>query len=312
MKNKQKYLIVILGPTGIGKTDLSINLAKHFKSQIISSDSRQIYKEISIGTAKPSQTQLNIIPHHLIGHKSIQDYYNAYMYETDALESINKVFEDNNIAFLVGGSGLYINSICYGIDDLPTIDIEIRENLLAKFNNEGVESLRKELKIIDPDYYEKVDLKNHTRILKALEVYYMTGKPYSSLLSNKKKKRTFNLIFIGLNIEREILYMQINKRVLNMMNTGLLAEAKSVYKHKGLNALNTVGYKELFEYFDGKISLERAIELIQRNSRRYAKRQISWFHRYKETKWFHPSQESEIIDFIDNIINEYELISSTK
>lgn len=293
-----KNLILVLGPTGIGKTIIGIQIANYFHTEIISADSRQIYRELNIGTAKPSEEELAAAKHHFIGHKSIQDYYNAYMFEIEALEEIDKIFVKKNTVLMVGGSMLYIDAVCNGIDDLPTIDAEIRENLKERFQKEGLESIRKELLKIDPEFYNKVDLKNHKRILKALEVYYMTGKPYSSLLTNKKKERPFHIIKIGLNMPREELYEKINKRVDLMIEKGLIEEAQRFYQQKGLNALNTVGYKELFEYFKGNIAKDKAIELIKRNSRHYAKRQLTWFKRDDAIHWFHPSEAENIINFL--------------
>lgn len=296
MKN---HLIVLLGPTGIGKTKTGIAIAKHFNTEIVSSDSRQVYKEITIGTAKPTNDELMQVKHHLIGHKSIKEYYNAYMFEVEALAIIENIFAKRNLAVMVGGSMLYIDAVCNGIDDLPTIDEEIRENLKKRLASEGLDSLRKELAKIDSEFYNKVDLKNPKRILKALEVFYMTGKPYSSLLKHTKKERPFNIIKIGLNIEREQLYERINKRVDMMIADGLIDEAKEFYQQKALNALNTVGYKELFDYFEGRISIYKAIELIKRNSRRYAKRQLTWFKRDENIRWFLPNEETKIINYLN-------------
>jgi tRNA dimethylallyltransferase len=286
-----KTLIVILGPTGIGKTDLSIDIAKYYNAEIVSSDSRQIYKELKIGTAVPSELQLSIVKHHFISNKSIYDYYNASMFEFEVIDLLNKLFIDHDEVIMTGGSGLYINAVCDGIDELPTIDEQLREDLRKKFNTEGIESLRKQLKLLDPEYYKSVDLKNPKRLLKALEVSLMTGKPYSSLLSKTKKKRDFSIVKIGLMRDRDQLYERINKRVDIMVNDGLVEEAKMYFKDRDLNSLNTVGYKELFQYFDGSICLDKAIELIKRNSRRYAKRQISWFKRDSEINWFHPDEK---------------------
>lgn len=294
----KKSLIVILGPTGIGKTDLSIDIAKEFNTEIISSDSRQVYKELKIGTAVPSEEQLKKVTHHLIGNKSIYDYYNASMFEFEVLDILEILFQTHNHVIMTGGSGMYINAVCDGIDDLPTIDQKLRDDLIQKYKEEGLESLRLQLKMLDPESYAKIDLKNAKRILKALEVSIQTGKPYSSFLSQTTKKRDFNIIKIGLQREREELYERINLRVDQMVEEGLIDEAKLFYKDRQLNSLNTVGYKELFECFDGTISVEKAIELIKRNSRHYAKRQISWFSRDKDIVWFHPEKMNEIIVYI--------------
>ncbi len=293
-----KSLIVILGPTGIGKTDLSIDIAKEFETEIISSDSRQIYKELKIGTAVPTDEQLKKLKHHFIGNKSIYDYYNASMFELEVLEVLNELFSNLDYVVMTGGSGMYINAVCDGIDDLPTIDQELREDLIKQHKEEGIESLRLQLKMLDPESYSKIDLKNPKRILKALEVSIQTGKPYSSFLSESKKKRNFNIIKIGLQRDRDELYERINLRVDQMIEDGLIDEAKRFYKDRHLNSLNTVGYKELFEFFDKKITREKAVELIKRNSRHYAKRQISWFSRDKEIVWFHPEKKEKIIEFI--------------
>jgi len=293
-----KTLIAIIGPTGIGKTDLSIDIAQRLNTEIISCDSRQVYKELKIGTAVPSETQLQKVKHHFIGNKSISDYYNASMFEVEALDLLEDLFQKYNNVIMTGGSGLYINAVCNGIDDLPTIDQELRKELLQRLKNEGVESLRMQLKMLDPDYYRQADTKNPKRILKALEVSLQTGKPYSSFLTNPKKDRNFRILKIGLQRDRDELYERINLRVDQMIKEGLVEEARSFYKEKHLNSLNTVGYRELFDYFDGSISLEKAIELIKRNSRHYAKRQISWFGRDNEIQWFHPDESEKIIEFI--------------
>lgn len=293
-----KSLVVILGPTGIGKTDLSIDIAKEFETEIISSDSRQIYKELKIGTAVPTDEQLEKIKHHFIGNKSIYDYYNASMFEQEVLEVLNKLFLNLDYVVMTGGSGMYINAVCDGIDDLPTIDQELREELINQHKEKGIESLRLQLKMLDPKSYSKIDLKNPKRILKALEVSIQTGRPYSSFLSESKKKRNFNIIKIGLQRDRDELYERINLRVDQMIEDGLIDEAKRFYKDRHLNSLNTVGYKELFEFFDKKITQKKAIELIKRNSRHYAKRQISWFSRDKEIVWFNPDKKEEIIEFL--------------
>ncbi len=291
-------LIVILGPTGIGKTDLSIEIAQEFNTEIISSDSRQVYKELEIGTAVPTEDQLSKVKHHFIGNKSIYDYYNASMFEVEVLFTLKELYQKFDEVVMTGGSGMYINAVCDGIDDLPTIDLKLRNDLIKKYEEEGIESLRWQLKLLDPISYEKIDLKNPKRILKVLEVSIQTGKPYSSFLTESKKERDFNIIKIGLERDREELYERINVRVDQMVEEGLIKEAKRYFKDRNLNSLNTVGYKELFECFDGKITQEKAIELIKRNSRHYAKRQISWFSRDKEIVWFHPEKKENIIEFI--------------
>lgn len=296
---KMKNLVVILGPTGIGKTDLSIDIAKNFNTEIISSDSRQVFKELKIGTAVPTDDQLKKVKHHFIGNKSIYDYYNASMFEVEVLDTLKDLFENLDFVIMTGGSGMYINAVCDGIDYLPTIDQKLRDDLIKKHQEEGIESIRLQLKMLDPVSYTKIDLKNPKRMLKALEVTIQTGKPYSSFLLDTKKKRDFNIIKIGLQRDRDELYERINIRVDQMVEEGLIEEAKRFYKDRHLNSLNTVGYKELFDSFDGNVSQEKAIELIKRNSRHYAKRQISWFSRDKEIVWFHPEKEEKIIEFIN-------------
>jgi len=295
-----KNLIVIIGPTGIGKTDLSIEIAQKLNTEIISCDSRQIYKELKVGTAVPSDVQLNKVKHHFIGNKSIHDYYNASMFEVEVLELLEKLFLKFDNVIMTGGSGLYIDAVCNGIDDLPTIEQELRTDLMQRLNTEGIESLRMQLKMLDPEYYKQADIRNPKRILKALEVTLQTGKPYSTFLTKSKRTRDFKITKIGLQRDRDELYDRINLRVDQMINDGLIDEAKMFYKDKHLNSLNTVGYKELFDYFDGNISLEKAVELIKRNSRHYAKRQISWFGRDKKINWFHPNHTNEIIEFISS------------
>lgn len=298
----QKKLIVIVGPTGIGKTDIAITVAKHLKTEIISADSRQIFRELQIGTATPNSQQLHTVKHHLIKNHSIQEYYNASMYELEALNELSNIYQTNSIAVMSGGSMLYVDAVCKGIDDLPSVDLKIRNEITCRFETEGINNLRFELKKIDPDYYATVDLKNHKRIIHALEVYYQSGKTYSSFMTKPKKQREFDIIKIGLNTNREILHQRINQRVDQMIDDGLIDEARSVYQYKTLNSLNTVGYRELFDHFDGNISLETAIELIKRNTRRYARRQITWFNKDQSITWFEPKNVSEIISFIEQRI----------
>jgi len=295
---KNKFLIIILGPTAAGKTDTGIRIAKTFNTEVISADSRQIYKELKIGTSVPDHQQLSQIQHHFIHHISIHDYYNVSMYEQEVLSLLDRFFNNHWIIIMVGGSGLYIDIICHGIDDLPAIDPDLRNELLEKLEKEGIESLRFELKRIDPVYYERVDLQNPKRILKALEVTYMTGMPYSSLLTMPKKERPFNIIKIGLNPEREELYARINSRVDLMISNGLIDEAKNLYPYRHINALKTVGYREIFEYLDGKRSLDETIVLIKRNTRHYARRQLTWFKKDPSIKWFHHSDIDRMIEYI--------------
>ena len=283
-------LITILGPTATGKTDFAIRLAQQFNTEIISSDSRQMYREMKIGTATPGQTELNTVPHHFIGNLSIHDYYNASMFEEEVLSLLENIFTKLSQVIMVGGSGMYIDAVCKGIDELPGVDPQVRLKLQEQYKKEGIESLRIQLKLLDPDYYNTVDLKNPNRILKGLEISIMTGKPYSSFLTRKKKHREFRILKIGLNLPREMLYKKINHRVDLMVEAGLIEEARELYPLRSLNALNTVGYKELFSYFDGTIDRAQAIELIKRNTRHFAKRQITWFKRDPEINWIHPNE----------------------
>lgn len=293
-------LIVITGPTGVGKTDLSIEAAKHLNTEIISCDSRQIFKEMTIGTAVPPEHQLSAVKHHFIQSISIHDYYNASIYETEVINLLRELFKKHSSVIMTGGSGLYIDAVCNGIDELPTIDPELRNKFQKQLEVEGLEKLTLLLKELDPDYYNKVDLNNPKRVLKGIEVSTMTGKPYSSFLTKPKKKREFNILKIGLNRDRDELYEKINKRVDIMVEEGLVEEAKSLYHFKGCNALNTVGYKEIFKHFDGEISLEESIQEIKNHTRKYARQQITWFRKYDDMTWFSQEKKQEIIDYIDN------------
>lgn len=296
-------LVAIIGPTAVGKTETGVLLAERFSSEIISADSRQMYRELKIGTALPSPEQLSRVKHHLVGNLSIHDYYNASMFEQEVLGLLSGLFNHNPIVFMVGGSTLYINSVFHGIDDLPTVDPELRQDLQKQYQEQGIEFLRMKLKMLDPDYYQRVDLKNPNRLLKAIEISLMTGKPYSSLLTAPTVKRDFSIIKIGLNMEREILFNRINQRVDEMFEHGLLEEAYSLFPFKHLNSLNTVGYKEIFQYFEERISLDEAKEQIKKNTRNYAKRQLTWFKRDKEINWFEPSATEEILLHIKRNIN---------
>ena len=294
-----KKLIVLVGPTGVGKTELSLSIAEKFKTPIISSDSRQIYKETVIGTAAPTKEMLEKVKHYFIGKLSIEDYYNVSMFEFDVLDVVEEIHKTNDYAFMTGGSCMYVDAVCKGIDDMPTIDMKIRNELLERKEKEGIDTLRFELKKLDPDFYYETDIKNPKRILKALEVCYQTGKPYSSFRKKTAKQRPFDIIKIGINRDRQELYNRINLRVDQMIEEGLLGEVKSLLPFRHLNSMNTVGYKEFFPYYDGEYPLETAIELVKRNSRRYAKRQLSWFNRDKDIKWFHPDNIDEILGYID-------------
>ncbi|RLD43431.1 MAG: tRNA (adenosine(37)-N6)-dimethylallyltransferase MiaA [Bacteroidetes bacterium] len=290
-------LIVLLGPTASGKTDLAIALAQHFKTEIISADSRQFYKEIPIGTAAPNADQLALVKHHFVGHLSIQDNYNVFRFEQDVLKLLEKGFKSHDVFVMTGGSGLYIDAVCQGIDELPDPDIGLRNSLEKLFKEQGIEVLQQKLKELDPVYFQSVDLKNSKRLMRAIEVCLQTGKPYSQQRLNKGKERPFNIIKVGLDMPREILNQRINLRTDEMINAGWLNEAKAVFPLRDLNALNTVGYKELFSYFDGERTLEEALVKIKTNTRRYAKRQMTWFRKDKSIQWFEPGKVEEIVGF---------------
>ena len=297
-----KFMIVLLGPTGVGKTDISINLARHLNCEIISADSRQFFTEMRIGTAVPSELQLETIKHHFIRFLSIKDYYSSSLFERDVLNLLPAVFSKKNVILMSGGSGMYIDAVCEGIDDIPDVDPLVRNKFIAKYYQEGIEGLRAKLKLLDPEHYSKVDLKNYKRIIRALEICETAGRPYSSFLKKQKRERDFGIIKIGIERPREELYQRINRRVDDMIAMGLEDEARQLYDFRNLNALNSVGYKEFFDVFDGKISREKAIDLIKRNSRRYAKRQMTWWSKDKEIKWFKPEPVRDIITYIEKLI----------
>lgn len=296
--NSKPTLIVLIGPTGVGKTELSLRLAEYFHTCIVSCDSRQLYADLKIGTAAPTEPQLARVPHHFIGTLQLTDYYSAAQYESEAIDLLNRLFEIHSTVILTGGSMMYVDAICKGIDDIPTVDAETRQLMLQKYEQEGLEHLCAELKLLDPEYYKIVDLKNPKRVIHALEICYMTGKTYTSFRTQQKKERPFRIIKIGLKREREELYERINLRVDQMMEEGLEEEARNVYPYRHLNALNTVGYKELFKYFDGEWTLPFAVEKIKQNSRIYSRKQMTWFKRDEEIHWFHPDEEAEILQTI--------------
>ena len=296
--NSKPTLIVLIGPTGVGKTELSLRLAEYFHTCIVSCDSRQLYADLKIGTAAPTEPQLARVPHHFIGTLQLTDYYSAAQYESEAIDLLNRLFEIHSTVILTGGSMMYVDAICKGIDDIPTVDAETRQLMLQKYEQEGLEHLCAELKLLDPEYYKIVDLKNPKRVIHALEICYMTGKTYTSFRTQQKKERPFRIIKIGLKREREELYERINLRVDQMMAEGLEEEARNVYPYRHLNALNTVGYKELFKYFDGEWTLPFAVEKIKQNSRIYSRKQMTWFKRDEEIHWFHPDEEAEILQTI--------------
>ena len=297
-----KTLIVVVGATGSGKTDLSLRLATHFAAPILSTDSRQVYRGIPIGTAQPTAEQLAAVEHHFIASHELDDNFNCGEYEVQALARLEELFFKHDTVIAVGGSGLYIQALCEGMDDLPQADEELRQRLAERLQNEGIESLAADLQRLDPVYYEQVDRCNPSRVLRAVEVCLQTGKPYSSLRTGERRKRNFNIVKVGIDWEREALYDRINRRVDMMIADGLEAEARAVYPLRHLNSLQTVGYREMFDYFDGKISREEAIELIKRNSRRYAKRQMTWFRRDSEISWFSPAEIDEMVVFLENKI----------
>lgn len=297
---KKGNLITVIGPTAIGKTALAIVLAKHFRTEIISADSRQFFKEMSVGTAVPSPGELNAVTHHFIQNLSIQNDYSVGDFERDALIKLKQLFKKYTTAIMVGGSGLYVDAVCKGLDDFPAVDPEIRKNLKSRLAETGILSLQNELKQVDFSTYSQIDLENPQRLIRALEICLASGKPYSSFLSASKSPRAFNSVKIGLNAPREVVYNRINQRVDQMIENGLVDEARRLFPYKHLNALQTVGYKELFSYFGGEINLEFAIEEIKKNTRRFAKRQFTWFKKDEEILWFDYSTDPE------NIINQIE------
>ncbi|MBU2920361.1 tRNA (adenosine(37)-N6)-dimethylallyltransferase MiaA [Winogradskyella psychrotolerans] len=296
-----KTLITIVGPTAIGKTALSIKLAQHFKAKIISADSRQFYKEMSIGTAVPSVEELNAAPHHFIQHKSIDENYNVGDFESDAISKIKELHQDNPVVIMVGGSGLYVKAVTKGLDYFPEVDSNIRESLNLQLEKEGLNTLQEQLNVLDPEAFKTIAIDNPQRVIRALEICIGTGKPYTSFLTNPEKNRDFKTISIGLNAKRSVIYDRINQRVDLMIENGLLEEAKALLPKKHLNALNTVGYKELFEYFEGNDSLDFAVSEIKKNTRRFAKRQLTWFRKDDAIKWFdYKTDANAIIQYIES------------
>lgn len=296
-----KTLISVVGPTAIGKTKLAIVLAQHFSTEIISADSRQFFKEMTIGTAVPDTDELAAAPHHFIQHKSILESYSVGNFEKDALKKLEQLFTEKDIVVMVGGSGLYVDAVAKGLDNFPAVDSSIREDLNMLFNNKGIIALQEKLATLDPEYYNKVDKDNPHRLIRALEVCIGSGKPYSTFLNQEKPKRPFSIITVGIMADREIIYARINTRVDIMVQNGLLEEAKALLEHQNLNALQTVGYRELFQFFSGNWTLEFAISEIKKNTRRFAKRQLTWFKRNKETHWVNYNDDSkEIIEAIED------------
>lgn len=300
---KGTTLIVLLGPTGVGKTELAIRLADAFQIPIINADSRQIFAEIPIGTAAPTPDLLAKVKHFFVGTHQLSDYYSASMFEQDVLAVIDEQFKTGDFALMSGGSMMYIDAVCNGIDDIPTVDDETRTWMKQRLADEGLPALVEELKRLDPEHYEVVDRQNPRRVVHALEICHMTGRTYSSFRTNTKKNRPFRILKIGLNRPREELYDRINRRVDAMMAQGLFDEARRVYPLRHLNALNTVGYKELFRHFDGEWSLDEAVERIKGNTRRYMRKQLTWFKRDEQIRWFHPDESDKIIQFINENIH---------
>ncbi|GAA0893369.1 tRNA (adenosine(37)-N6)-dimethylallyltransferase MiaA [Fulvivirga kasyanovii] len=298
-----KFLIVIVGPTAVGKTSLCIDLARELDTGIISADSRQFFREMEIGTAKPSEEELQQVTHHFINSHSIHDKFNAGDFEREALQKIEELFRYKDCLIMTGGSGLYINAVTEGMADIPEVSLSIRKELNDRLNKEGLDVLAEELRKLDPDYYEVVDLKNPQRVTRALEVCIGTGEKYSDLRKNSKKKRDFEVIKIGLDRPREELYARINERMDLMIEQGLFEEARELYPYKDHYALQTVGYKEIFDFFDGIYDREEAVRLLKRNSRRYAKRQMTWFGKDQEITWFHPDDFQDILKHIKAVMH---------
>ena len=303
MASSDKTLIVLTGPTAVGKTAVSLDIAKHFGIPVINADSRQIFKELRIGTARPTEAEMEEVKHYFVGTLGIEDYYSASLYEQQVLELLDKEFQSHDYALLSGGSMMYIDAVCDGIDDIPTIDDQTRETMKRRLKEEGLEALVEELRRLDPDYYEIVDRQNPRRVVHALEICVMTGKTYTSFRKRSKKERPFRIIKIGLDRPREELYLRINARVDKMMSDGLLEEVKALYPKKELNALNTVGYKELFDYLDGRWPLEEAVERIKGNTRRYARKQLTWYKKDEHIRWFHPDDKQSLMNYI---LKDYE------
>lgn len=292
-------LIVVLGPTGVGKTELCLQIAEHLNIPIINADSRQIFAELPIGTAAPTQEQQHRVKHYFVGTHHIEDYYSAAMYEQDVLSLLPFLFKKSSVAMMSGGSMMYIDAVCKGIDDIPTVDDHTRQMMKERLATEGLASLVEELRILDPEHYKIVDKNNPRRVVHALEICHMTGKTYTSFRTNTTQKRPFNIVKIGLNRVRSELYERINQRVLQMIDAGLKEEARKVFPQRGLNSLHTVGYREMFDYFDGTISREEAVRRIQSNTRTYMRKQLTWFKKDENIQWFHPDNIEEIIKYID-------------
>lgn len=296
-----KTLIVIVGPTGVGKTELSLRMAELFHTCILNADSRQLYRDLPVGTAAPTAADRRRVPHFFVGTLGLEDYYSAAQYEADVLELLEtRLFPAHDTVILSGGSMMYIDAVCKGIDDIPTVDAETRELLRTRYEREGLQPLAEELRLLDPAYYAVCDVRNPKRVVHALEICYMTGRAYSSFRSSRKKERPFRIVKVGLRREREELYARIASRVTHMMESGWLEEARRVLPFRHCNSLNTVGYKELFRYFDGDYTLDEALEKIRRNTRVYSRKQMTWFRKDKEITWFHPDDYASVLDFVRN------------
>jgi len=306
MDGKNKHLVIVTGPTAVGKTAFSIQLAQHFKTEILSADSRQFYREMRIGTAYPSPEELKASRHHFIGNLSLEDEYNVSHYESETLLLLRELHQSYDVVILTGGSGLYIDAVCKGIDDLPDHDPQLRQNLKEEMDAHGIEAFGEKLKNLDPEYYDVVDHRNPNRLLRAVEVCLQTGDTYTSLRKNKSKSRPFNIVKIGLNVDRKILFERISQRVDKMMDDGLLEEVHSLLPYREYNALKTVGYQEIFRHMDGELSLEEAVEKIKTNTRRYAKRQLTWFKRDEEMRWYRPDEIDDVLSYVNTRIREYE------
>ena len=294
-----KCLIVLVGPTGVGKTELSLSIAEKYYSPILSSDSRQLYADLKIGTAAPTDEQLARVKHYFIGTLKLDDYYSAAQYEADALQLADELFRTHEVLLMTGGSMMYVDAVCNGIDDIPTVDAETRTHMMEHYKAVGLDALCAELKLLDPEYYDIVDRKNPKRVIHALEICYMTGRSYTSFRTRTPKQRPFHILKIGLRREREELYARINRRVDQMIADGLVEEARRIYPHRHLNSLNTVGYKELFNYFDGTWELPFAIEKIKQNTRIYSRKQMTWFKRDASIRWFHPDEQEALLAHIE-------------
>ncbi|WP_276496796.1 tRNA (adenosine(37)-N6)-dimethylallyltransferase MiaA [Pontibacter litorisediminis] len=300
MERRQKHLVVVVGPTAVGKTDLCVRLAKQYKTEIISADSRQFFTEMSIGTAKPTAEEQQGVKHHFVDSHSIEEDYSAGAFEQDVLVLLEQLFRQHDVVIMTGGSGLYVRAVLEGMDEMPEVDPQVRAQLTEKYEQEGLQPLLDQLQLLDPVYFAQVDQANVQRVVRALEVCLSSGKPYSSFRKSEKQERPFNSIKIALNRDRAELYSRIDRRMDQMLEQGLLEEAKRLYPHRQHNALQTVGYKEIFDYLEGKYDWEEAVRLLKRNSRRYAKRQLTWFNKNpEEYAWFHPQHWEEVVAFIN-------------